>query len=341
MRKLLIFGNGLGRALDNEFFDLAPAMKFAWDKLNDDEKLAFSSLKGIDADTGPSDEDQLLPSQVALVACQVIRSVADHPETWLAKKTNLFPIAAKKLAFYTARYFHDYDPGKCPSWPNFVSKLQQFISSTKSHVATLNYDTLLYDPFNDSFEDSSGNPTKVCNGYSGSLIDGFRRVGFKSNFLTRRNPDNLGYYMHLHGSPLFYTKDDNHMKLKRPDFNEYVDNPNLVLSHGSMKPMVIESSEILKTYWGVLDEAIEESEELILFGYSGSDEHLNRRIASNQGSRPILVVEWQDDEETDAERQSYWEKKISNKNIHLIRRKNILDFNVWTDPATVAVTSCF
>ena len=316
-------------------------MKFAWDKLNDDEKLAFSSLKGIDAGTGPSDEDQLLPSQVALVACQVIRSVADHPRTWLAKETELFPIAAKKLAFYTARYFHDYDPSKCPRWPDFVSKLQQFISSTKSHVATLNYDTLLYDPFNNSFNDDNGDPTRICNGYYGSLIDGFYNVGFSPDYLTRHNPDGLGYYMHLHGSPLYFTKDEQHKKMKRPDLDEYVDTPNLVLSHGSMKPMVIENSEILKTYWRVLDEAIEESEELILFGYSGSDEHLNRRIATKHDNKPVLVVEWENDGETDVDRKSYWEEKISNKNIFLIRRKNILDFGVWNEPGENAVISCF
>jgi hypothetical protein len=147
--------------------------------------------------------------------------------------------------------------------------------------------------------------------------------------------------MHLHGSPLYFTKDEQHKKMKRPDLDEYVDTPNLVLSHGSMKPMVIENSEILKTYWRVLDEAIEESEELILFGYSGSDEHLNRRIATKHDNKPVLVVEWENDGETDVDRKSYWEEKISNKNIFLIRRKNILDFGVWNEPGENAVISCF
>ena len=30
-RNIIIFGNGIGRALDNDFFSLATAMRSAWD----------------------------------------------------------------------------------------------------------------------------------------------------------------------------------------------------------------------------------------------------------------------------------------------------------------------
>jgi hypothetical protein len=72
--------------------------------------------------------------------------------------------------------------------------LINFVSSTKSHVATLNYDKLLYEEFINA---------GICSGFSGQLVDGFTSSGFDSSNLVRLYGRNFGYYMHLHGSPLF------------------------------------------------------------------------------------------------------------------------------------------
>ncbi|WP_157057347.1 hypothetical protein [Loktanella sp. 3ANDIMAR09] len=209
-RSTIIFGNGLGRALDNDFFQLPTAMREVWrdkEALNDaQKKLVSSAIEGVDSD-GPTSEDQLLGTQLALMACRILRVAVndDSLQHWLTNDAMKFPDALQKYTYLVAKYFHQFDANftSNPLWSDFIDHLVIFISDSKSHVATLNYDTLLYQPFNE--ERLIGDrKIKLCNGFDGTLLDGYtKKLGFSEQNLSRKRLQNQAFYMHLHGSPLF------------------------------------------------------------------------------------------------------------------------------------------
>ena len=92
--------------------------------------------------------------------------------------------------------------------------------------------------------------------------------------------------------------------------------------------MIIGSSHILSSYWRRLEKAFEESGQIILFGYSGLDEHLNERIKLRKEEKELLIVEWSGAGDED-ERRRYWERKIGFSRFELVRLENILEFTAW------------
>ena len=65
----------------------------------------------------------------------------------------------------------------------------------------------------------------------------------------------------------------------------------IVLTHFEHKPKIIETYDILSIYLEFLEMAIDESEEILMFGYSGNDAHLNRLISQVRGEKNIRVIE--------------------------------------------------
>ena len=110
----------------------------------------------------------------------------------------------------------------------------------------------------------------VCADYSGNLVDGFWKTnGFHASHLERMGNNDFGYYMHLHGSPLFRdTKCGWTVKRDRSNFDlsDIFASKHLVLTHIKHKPSVIAASYVLSTYWRYLTFALTEVEEVILFG---------------------------------------------------------------------------
>ena len=89
MRKLVIFGNGLGRALDNDYFQLSSGMSHAWsDKgpLENDDRKFLQTLNIPPA--GPSSEDDLESIQLAQISCRTLQEVVKdgHVESWITEK---------------------------------------------------------------------------------------------------------------------------------------------------------------------------------------------------------------------------------------------------------------
>src|SRR6056297_3520076 len=130
-----------------------------------------------------------------------------------------------------------------------------------------------YQPCDDS------QPIRLCDKFNGSLVDGYTKsAGFTKNNFERKYGKDFGYYLHLHGSPLFVG--DPGKKLKRTELALHKPNAkHIILSDGAMKPYLIQRSKILKLYWDQLSGCIEEAQEVILFGYGGGDDHLNERLA--------------------------------------------------------------
>jgi len=321
-RKIIIFGNGLGMALDHEHFNLTNAIQSIWDNdniLSDDERqYILQCLPGAD-NRPPEGEHELDILHVAVTACGFLRDLSGDNVDWLSDEGRDFPITIAKFVHKVATVLHNYD-GELPE--KFTTPLCDFLRDTNSHVATLNYDKLLYGEMIDR---------NVLQGYGGALVDGMLNAGFSRDNLERKNGNNFGYYLHLHGSPLFYNDGNATKKKQRNELilaSQFI-GPHIVLTHIKHKLSVISSSEVLSTYWDYLDFALSESEEIIVFGCSGEDKHLNQKLKlySRNPEKTTLVVEWRGAGE-DADRDRYWKSKLGDR-VELLQLDNILDFTDW------------
>ncbi len=328
MRRLLIFGNGLGKAIDLNHFELKNAMQAVWDDpaiLSQSQKDLINACIPKEENsqyTAPSSEDELDLLHSITFNCTLIQNVSrklKHSSGWLTEEGKKFPNAVSRYMHEVATHLYLY-PGTLPK--NFTEPLIKFIRITKSHVATLNYDKLLYDAL------STGDLLQPY--YSETtLVDGFNKYGFNPSNLERRNGNSFGYYLHLHGSPLFHDTENFTQKINRNELtkNGATHSNHIVLSHVKHKPTIIKSSSILYEYWKKLRECIDESKEIFLVGYSGCDYHLNNLISKAPNETPIRIIEWGDPEAKN--RIHYWSSLLPGKNITVNPYPNILEFDKW------------
>ncbi|WP_146064561.1 hypothetical protein [Thalassococcus halodurans] len=225
----------------------------------------------------------------------------------------------------------------------FIDDLIPFLNDTRSHFATLNYDTLFYSEFNDD-QEVDGKSYRICHRYSSRtcLNDGYRKTGFDEANFDRETGEDFGYYLHLHGSPLIVDRRNAPRKLKRHKVNGHDPKSarHIILSDGALKPFLIERSEVLRLYWKMFSKALGEADEVILFGYGGFDDHLNRIIKEKFKGRKF-VIEWSgskhfsDDsdvlESKEISADNYWRRKLGKRTI-IKRSDNILEFQNWDDP---------
>lgn len=322
-RKLLIFGNGLGMSIDPNHFSLVNALRHVWDNTcywNHDLKDRRLIQRCIPFHQCPQSEDDMDRLHLAAVSCNFLKEIPrlDQDVDWLSHNGHTFPEVTQKYIHIVATYLCN----NSFSLPiKFETKLLEFIKRTNSHVATLNYDKLLYESFirNDITTD----------GYQGHLVDGIWRRGFNENNLERYRGNDFGYYLHLHGSPLFYENDDIIYKHRHNnlDINSCYPSKHIVLTHIKHKLSVISSSRILSTYWRYLHLALAEVDEVILFGYSGLDDHLNKLLRMHHSCKKFTVVEWNGSGTINV-RNDFWEKELG-KQPHIIQLPNITGFEDW------------
>jgi hypothetical protein len=319
-RKTLIFGNGLGMALDPHFFTLDHAIGEVWgngDLLDEAcKELVCHCLPPGNSDR-PHGEHDLDILQLALSASDFLAGLGGGQFHWLTDEGQRFPNAIRKFFYQTALRFHLRD---CTLPDAFLNDLSEYIQATRSHIATLNYDNLLYQPLIER---------QVLRGYNGPLVDGFYNDGFKADNFERKYGRTFGYYLHLHGSPLFVNRGESVLKLKRAKLDLEADtiSSHIVLTHVDHKLAVISASELLIAYWQRLLFSLSESEEIILFGYSGGDEHLNSLLKSSSPDKSVRVVEW-NGAGSHGDRMEFWTASLS-RDVTLVRLDNILNFNSW------------
>ncbi|EIY4767210.1 hypothetical protein MM188_003618 [Vibrio cholerae] len=317
-RKLIIVGNGLGMALDHRHFFLQSALEDIWNKEGfltlEQQQLIERSLGRGGAPEGEHELDQL---HQAVTYCKALDRIGNGDVHWLTQDGQSFPKITATYIHKVATKLHNYN-GTLPN--TFETGLINFIKTTRSHVATLNYDKLLYNSFIDN---------DIFSGYNGYLVDGMLDRGFNTEALERRYGNNFGYYLHLHGSPLFVERNGEIVKLARHqlsvDTNEA--SVHIVLTHVKHKPSVIAASNVLSTYWDYLQFALSEAEEIILFGYSGLDNHLNLLLRPYIKSIPLRVVEW-DGAGSQVKREEYWRTTLG-QSVDVVRLANITDFTQW------------
>lgn len=339
MRKVIIFGNGVGRALDNDYFSLENALENAWDDpnvLTETQKALIrqclpEEVLERDPNVAPKSEEELDILQRILAACDEIgKQERVAGPSWLTDDGKAFPTAIRRYIHRAACYFHE-GPHVLP--PTFTKPLRDFITSTRSHVATLNYDELLYRSFVG---------TDVFRGFS-CMIDGFLST-FSNDNLTRKYPNNQCYYLHLHGSPLFHTlPDGNTYKVGMSGLSAIAGHSShhLVLTHVTHKTSVISASPVLMAYWNRLAEACQEAEGIVLVGYSGGDTHLNHLIKNYVGNKQLEVVERKRPEystdEGNRARFAHW-RNLLGVSPSIWWYDNILSHTSWSyvKPPTVA-----
>lgn len=317
-RKLIIFGNGLGMALDPAHFSLDRALADIWYRpnfLTDIHKQLIERC--LQRQGPPAGEHELDTLHQAITYCKALARIGEGNVHWLTEDGLSFPEITATYIHKVATRLHNYDEG-LPKI--FEDALVEFVKTTRTHVATLNYDKLLYNSFIDN---------DIFSGYDGYLVDGMLGHGFSSAALERKYDRRFGYYLHLHGSPLFINQGENVLKLSRSQLTVDRDEPSehIVLTHIKRKPSVIAASNVLSTYWDYLQFALFESEEIILFGYSGLDIHLNMLIRPYLTSKPLRIIEWSGAGEQNA-RETHW-KSLLGRAVTVTRLNNITDFINW------------
>lgn len=68
--------------------------------------------------------------------------------------------------------------------------------------------------------------------------------------------------------------------------------------------------------------------EIILFGYSGCDTHLNKILKVHANSKIKTIIEWDGDGQTAQQRQQYWDSELG-ANVNLQRMSDITQFTSW------------
>lgn len=353
-KKLIIFGNGVGMALDAEKFDLKKVMPKVWEDFCCDEqaslerKLIASCLKDVEEDSGPTGEDQLMGAQLAQFGHEMICHAVDDDErgNWFTKEARDYPAAIAKYIYNVARKL-DANSKEFQAdhrFVKFTNGLIPFIAKTKSHVATLNYDALFYSAFNEE-QEINGAKYQLCQGqdWKTHLSDGYRSVGFMEQHFEPPNDNDFGYYLHLHGSPLFVDRAEGPKKLNRSELGAH--NPqsarHIILSDGNLKPLLIQRSEILTLYWKMLGKALDEAEEIILLGYGGADKHLNEMVKRRAKDKEKFLIEWSGTqhwsegnevlEPQEIDPKAAWKERLGAKTT-VIQADDILEFSHWDDP---------
>ncbi|MCA0044730.1 hypothetical protein [Celeribacter litoreus] len=351
-KKLIIIGNGLGMALDPDHFSLMKAMTRVWESgtLSTKEKELIGALEGIETETGPTSEEELISTQIALTLLSDFRSRLGKEalDTWFTADAKDFPNTLRKYIFEVAHELYSYEISaeKAKQWQAFTQNLISFIVTTLSHVATLNYDDLLYEKIVNGVEMPDGTLLRPSSRQSESGPP-YTKDGFISGVF---NPDcfdwngECGSYLHLHGTPLFVTKNRVPQKLQRHslDYSQDTRRRHIVLANPKDKREIIDQSVILKNFWDVqLPRCIKEADEIIVFGYSGLDEHLNELLRDEE-TTPKWVIEWSGsrhfsssdefNDEEEIEPTQFWNSALGD-NVSLIRPDDVLEFTDWENPS--------
>lgn len=278
MAATILVGNGLGKAIDSNHFDLRTGLEVSWNSFDEAAQRIISLGQGQPL----TSEDDLESHQELMTACRNLVSFGDENTNinWLSDEGVQFPDIYQNFIYRTAKHYFDYASGEAinefiDNFDSLRNKLSQ--DNDVVHIATLNYDKLLYGALIDR---------EILAGYRNfGLVDGFHvwDSGFSSDNL-RRTHCNFGWYLHLHGSPVFYTENNQVNKVMLTE--GIPDNPvnngrvhdHIVLAQTEKKPEIIANSILLQTYGDFFNRALNQSDQLHIVGYGGGDKHVNAAI---------------------------------------------------------------
>jgi hypothetical protein len=321
LKTTILFGNGIGRAIDNDYFNLANVINHVFLTFEEDQRNLIELNQG----HPPLNEEEFDRFHQVLTCCNKLKSFETNKNIFLTDNASRFPNVYSNFIKLIAMRLYDFNNESSNLfYINFISGLVDFLKSHACHVATLNYDKLLYKPFVIN---------EILKGYDGYLIDGVwnESDGYQDEHMRRNNEKKLGWYLHLHGSPIYYSKQNKIFKFDYDNpFDDKATFNHLVIGPTKVKPYLIIESELLSSYWNYFQRALEESETLILFGYSGNDKHVNKICSNCDNLKNIIIVEHNhnnESEEASDNREEFWSGQLgkSNSKILIKRYLNILD----------------
>lgn len=141
-----LLGNGIGRAIDKNYFSLETGIQRSLDALSSSERWVIELLF-------KSDYSELALETHHSIAnsCQsLIDLEGKYSLSYLNDYGKNFPRSFHNFIYLTAKYFWDYPIDKChEEFTEFTSRFSDYIRERKSNVANLNYDKLIYSSFVD------------------------------------------------------------------------------------------------------------------------------------------------------------------------------------------------
>lgn len=323
-------GNGIGMALnitdeDNQnIFSLEYAMKQAYQNSQNKSELK-TVITNIAGECPPKDEDELRHLQRWLWSIE--KEIINDENNKSLIKEYFFDIAHwfsdiyfdkenKVLKSSSQKTINESSSNDFSSFIKYLSKriIESSENKEKIHIATSNYDKLLYSGFYaQEIFNKKGTKYLLCDAPKIAPIDG-------------------PWFLHLHGTLLFNTNEDG-IPSKSDIFKDLKKNWNkrehFILTDRNFKHSKILESPILKKYWEIFkDRVLKETSKLIIIGYGGNDPHINDAIR-NSAVREIHVLEYDKKGFKKAVRTQFWESKFKNsksdtKNITVTLKSNIL-----------------
>lgn len=339
----ILFGNGIGMAMSPDYFTLQQAVNTIFPRLTSEEQQSIAGILEGTIEAIPEVQEsspRLAALNMLSFLTQAIKSLSNNQIPLLSDYGTNLEVTLNKFLWETSYYFHRYS-SVTNEFNDFCSNLSEYLRGrfnlqSKTHIATTNYDDLLYGYFERSkIFDSDYSKT--------ILVDGFDRGGVASNPLLF-DPSKMhsslgdryfGWYLHLHGSPLLYSGEESNLVYKmQRDAAAAVTaesfktiSPHVVLNHYNNKVMNIGVSRILREYLTLFSIAVSESEIVYLIGISGKDPHLNESIRNALRPNTKLIVVEYSGEGSLEERARYWQDIFgAKKQIEVILHDSILDF---------------
>jgi len=342
-----LVGNGLGMDYKSEIFSLASAMSYAWDLIEDSDDIML--LQNIlTLGTAPETEGQLRNLQ--RLYWHLEGSKLNDENHILTLIDDFFVNIVKQFFSVNSNVIKDCD---------LINSLVKYIACAGDdkpcHVATLNYDKLLYGSFTNV---PAENGNTVFGSYK--LIDGFfpddNRLIYNTKQCQKRNPS-AGWYLQLHGSPLF-SANTNHNDIEPVSQTIVKENiadkeeqflverkirnamrDQIILTDPTFKTAMIEKNKLLSDYWCKFKTILSKTDKLCVIGYGGNDPHVNELVRnqcrSGNKTMRVYIVEWDHkDGSTNnnwfnkEKRKLFWKAKFGTCLLKLDVYPHILDVKV-------------
>ncbi len=231
MDKTILVGNGLGLALDPAYFKLQSGIDYVWKNyvknLELDEISLLNELFKTDIPGPPNiceQNDVLAIAHTLSFLTAHIKSLSENKIFLLNENGIKLQQLINNFIWKIAYTFYNYPIGFCENKNKFDLFFKNFerhleVSPEIIHTATTNFDNLLYQKCIES---------KLMDSRKGKFIDGFSKgwhcnkdLIFDEANLELKQDEKLGWYLHLHGSPLFVCKsaDSEIIKIKQYDLD--------------------------------------------------------------------------------------------------------------------------
>ncbi len=345
-----LFGNGLGRDFDNKGFATESILQHLFEdssELKSEAKVFFAKLfqSGF-----PKSEEELGLLEEFNDALDVIENLSVEKADLFTNKSfkDEFTTNFKELKHKFIKYIYDTSikvirASESNGYGDFAEKLRAFIKDTSPTIATLNYDTLLYNAFleDELFREIFTNKeTGYTDGFLRKKTDSLPKFEGDFFFLAKtRKP-----YLHLHGAYFYTQKNTDIIEKQHKDYRPNPnDEPFVILTSQKKKIQRVFSSpkDLLRIYSGYFFEKLIEANHIIIFGYSGGDEYLNTNLryaitktratetkcaATEQLRVTIICRSEQENGISDKELKNKWSKCLTGE------EENICNFDVCNNP---------